>query len=464
MLIFKEASLYRFHSSQICYILCLFSASFCIVSNAASSPFQSQTWGPFFEKKIDENTSITLLPPLFSSIQNPKLEHRKWDIFYPLIGYVRYGKEWRFHMLQLFNFSGGSGSEDAKRISLFPFYFHKKSSDENQNYIALVPFWGRLKNRFLRDEIHFIMFPIYIQSKKRDVITNNYLAPFFHLRKGDRLKGWQLLPLVGFEKKGLTTKTNEIGETTQIGGHKKFFFIWPLYFHDQTGLGTNPQSHRALLPLFSFFQSPHRSSLTAPWPIGLTITRDHQRQYREIGFPSPFIVFARGEGKRTNRLWPLFGKAEKKGIASEFYLWPLFRKRRLETDYQIIEQRQWGLVFYVDKKELDKGDASVSQRRSLWPFFNWRSNSKGQSEFQLIAPFAPLFPANEAIARHYSPAFCLFHSVHFPEKNFRSRSFLWNFYRREKWEKELRGSALFGLIRWKKSGAKKSIRVLGIKL
>ena len=37
----------------------------------------------------------------------------------------------------------------------------------------------------------FILFPLYVQSRKRDLVTDNYLFPIFHSRHGDKLKGWQ---------------------------------------------------------------------------------------------------------------------------------------------------------------------------------------------------------------------------------------------------------------------------------
>ena len=69
-------------------------------------------------------------------------------------------------------------------------YFQQRSSDPALNYTAVVPFYGHLENRFFRDEISFVMFPLYVRSRKSDVVTDNYLFPFFHLRHGrwpDRL-------------------------------------------------------------------------------------------------------------------------------------------------------------------------------------------------------------------------------------------------------------------------------------
>src|SRR5690349_24818307 len=113
-------------------------------------------------------------------------------------------------MFQLINFAWGMQPEDEteKRFTLFPFYFQQRSTDTNLNYTALTPIYGHLKNRLFHDEIFFVMFPIYSQTRKRDIITDNYLYPFVHVREGTGLHGWAVWPVVGHEHKVLTTYTN----------------------------------------------------------------------------------------------------------------------------------------------------------------------------------------------------------------------------------------------------------------
>ena len=96
-----------------------------------------------------------------------------------------------------------------------------------QNYTAVFPFYGHLKHRLFRDEIDFIMFPLYSQTRKKDVVTDNIPIPFFHLRHGDGLHGWQFWPLVGHEHKDVTTQTNGFGDTQIVGGHDSCFALWP---------------------------------------------------------------------------------------------------------------------------------------------------------------------------------------------------------------------------------------------
>jgi hypothetical protein len=432
----------------------------------SEEPPTTTTFGPFYSKTSGETTSVSILPPLYSSLKEPAIEHTEWDVLYPLISSDRYGRESRLHFLQLLSFSGGSQNKDeSKTTTLFPFYFNKDSPDEEQNYRALFPFYGTVKNRLLRDQVKVVMFPLYVQTKKRDVTTDNYLIPFFHLRHGNELHGWQAWPLGGWESKDITTKTNVVGATSLVGGHRKLSIAWPFYFHDRTDLGTPaPKKHHALLPIFSSFTSPQRDSFTAPWPIGLTMTRDDEKKFQEISLPWPFIVFARGEGKQVNRIWPLFGTAANPSLASQFYLWPLYRGQQLETDYTTIKQKRWAFFLYVDKIETKKKDQSSTRRRDFWPLFTLRTSSSGEAQLQALALIEPFLPANETIARHYSPLWALWRSTVSADSKQRSTSFLWNLYRREATKKEVKGSALFGLVRWNRSEQGRSFKLFGINL
>ena len=74
------------------------------------------------------------------------------------------------------------------------------------------------------------------------------MCPFFHLRHGDGLHGWQFWPLVGNEHKDVTTQTNGFGDVKTIGGHDNFFALWPLFFNNQSGIGTTNRAVAAGVP------------------------------------------------------------------------------------------------------------------------------------------------------------------------------------------------------------------------
>ena len=110
---------------------------------------RTEAVGPFFYDQQRNSEMTWAIPPLFSHDANPAVESREDDLAYPLLTYERYGTEYRWQFFQLLSFAGGqkqNGSE-KRRFTLFPIYFQQRSPDTNENYTALVPFYGHLKDR-----------------------------------------------------------------------------------------------------------------------------------------------------------------------------------------------------------------------------------------------------------------------------------------------------------------------------
>ena len=192
---------------------------------------RTEAVGPFFYSEDKETQRVWAVPPLLSYARDPGTESKEFDLLYPVMTYDRYGEQYRWQLFQILSFSGGpTQNETARdRFTLFPLYFQQRSSDPNEDYTAVFPFYGHLKHRLFRDEISFVMFPLYGQTRKKDVVTDNYLWPIFSLRHGDGLNGWKFWPLVGNEHKEVTYQTNGFNEVKTIGGHDSFFALWPLY-------------------------------------------------------------------------------------------------------------------------------------------------------------------------------------------------------------------------------------------
>ena len=124
--------------------------------------FREEALGPLYYFEQRDTQQTWAVPPLFSYVRDPGVEMAEFDILYPLISYDRFGKEYRFHIIQLFSFAGGqTQDEDLKQRvpPLFPFYFHQRSPNPDDNYTAFLPVYGTLKNRLFRDEIYFVAFP-----------------------------------------------------------------------------------------------------------------------------------------------------------------------------------------------------------------------------------------------------------------------------------------------------------------
>ena len=420
--------------------------------------------GPFFYDQRKDSEKTWAVPPLLSYDADPATESKEFDLLYPVLTYERYGMEYRWQLGQLLSFSGGQNPDDfpARRFTIFPFYFQQRSPDANKNYTALFPLYGHIQDRLFRDEIFFVLFPIYGESRKRDVVTDNYLYPFFHLRHGDGLQGWQCWPLVGSEHKDVTTKTNGFGEAESIGGHDKFFALWPVHFKQTTGIGTdNPERLSADWPLYGVVRSPKRDSTSVLWPL-FTWIDDRENKYHEWEGPWPFVVVARGEGKTTTRVFPLFSRAHNDTVEDIFYLWPLYKYKRLHAEP--LDRERTRILFYLFSSVTEKNTETSAERQRVdfWPLFTWRHDFNGNRRLQILALVESAVPNNRGVERNWSPLWSLWCSEHNPQAGAASQSFFWNLYRRDTTPVSKKCSLLFGFFQYQSDSEMKKLRLFYI--
>ena len=428
---------------------------------------RTEALGPLYYTEHKESTRLWAVPPLLSYTLDSETDFAEFDFAYPVLTYDRFGSEYRFHIFQLFSFAGGKTQSETNvsRFTLFPLYFQQRSAIPEKNYTAVIPFYGRLKNRLFRDDVNFVMLPFYVESRKRDVVTDNYVYPFFHLRHGDGLSGWQFWPITGHEHKTVTTHPNVWGENETVAGHDKWFVLWPFYFNQTTGLGTTNTAHQqGLLPLYNRLRSPSRDSTSFPWPLGITHTIDREKRYTEWGTPWPLVVFDRGEGKTTSRIWPLFSQSHNATLESDWYLWPVYKYNRINSPP--LDRRRTRILFFLYSDTLEKSTETGAARHrvDLWPLFTARRDFDGSRRLQLLAPLEPFLPNNKSIDRDYSPVWTVWRSEKNPQTSAASQSLLWNLYRRDTAPEIRKYSLLFGLFQYQSSAAGKRWRLLYIPL
>ena len=416
--------------------------------------WRTEAAGPFYYSQQSGSEKTWALPPFFSCDQNPEVESHEDDFLYPLLSRIRYGEERRWQLFQLISTAGGQQADgtEVSRVTIYPLYFQQRATDTNLNYTALMPFYGRLKNRLFHDEIFFVMFPFYSETRKNDVITENYLYPFGATSRGDHLRGWQVWPFAGHEQQGVTTHTNGFGDVETTGGHEKSFYVWPLYLRQTTGLGTtNVEKFRASIPFFATTRSPQLEVTTVLWPF-FTWLDNREKNYREWQMPWPFIIIARGEGKTTTRVFPLFSRSHNATQEADSYLWPLWQSHWFHSG--ILDQRRTQVLFYLysklEEKNTETGLGKV--RLEMWPFFEWHLGLHGEQRLQVLALAEPFTPDNRGVERNWSPLWSLWRAEDNPLTGASSRSLLWNLYRRETAPAHKKVSLLFGLFQYQLDG------------
>lgn len=455
------------------------------------SGWRTEAAGPFFYETETEFENIFAFPPFFSHSTMPSIDAEEYDVLYPFLSYDRFGLEYRWHLFQLFNFSGGQTQEEVgrHRFTLFPIYFQQRSTNTADNYTAVFPFYGKVNTRMFRSRTEFVMWPFYVKTVKRgrssplpddefsapryryldirrgEVTTYNYFYPFYHQRYGDGLFGWQFWPFYGREIKEITTKTNDWGDLETTPGYDLRFIAWPFYARQDREIGTtNQESSLVAFPFYRSYRSPLRDSISYLLPLGLTITDDRARKFHEVDAPWPFIVFARGEGKTANRVWPFYGRAYNDSIESSFFLWPLYKYNGINGETLDRDRTRILLFLYQHVRDKNKETGKHRSRTDLWPFFVHRHNLDGTSRLQVLAPLETLVPMSKSIERNYSPLWTVWRSENNPSTGASSQSLLWNLYRREITPTTRKGSLLFGLFQYESTAESKRWRLFYLPL
>jgi len=423
---------------------------------------RTEAAGPFFYTQQTEDESTWAFPPFFSTVTNPAVAYSDYDFLYPLLTRVQYGREWRWQVCQLLSFSGGKEPTEAEktRHTLFPIYFSQRSTvDTNLNYAAVVPFYGTLKNRLTRDQIHFVMFPFYSQTWKKDVVTENYLYPFGSIRDGDGMHGWKVWPVVGRENKMVMLHTNGFGDVETVGGYHRSFFLWPFHIKADNAIGTdNPEKFRASIPLYTYTRSPQLDSTTVLWPL-FTWLDNREKKYREWQMPWPIVIFARGEGKTTSRVFPIFSQSHNAVKESDFYFWPVYTYRRTHSDPLDLQRTRVAFYLYENTLEKNTQTGAYKRRVDMWPFFTWHRELNGNERLQILAPLEPAVPENSGIERNWSPLWSLWRAESNPKSAMASQSLLWNLYRQETAPAHKKVSLLFGLFQYQCDGEDKRTKL-----
>ena len=450
---------------------------------------RNETFGPLMYEEQTDERHLWGFPPFCAYDLRTDVDAVDFDVLPPAFSYDRFGSEYTLHLGRVLNMSGGRTQEGVmrRRYTVFPFFFHQSSPDPRDQYTAIFPFYGRLQNRFFRNEIDFILFPLYSRTTKQviftplepepffdlgarfarargeNVTTYNIVYPFFHLRYGEQLRGWQFWPFAGHEKQNPTTRTNGWGEAVVSGGYEKSFVLWPFCFREDRDFdAANPQRTRAVIPFFSSTRSPLRDSITAPWPLGYSYTDDRARGYKEWGMPWPFVVVARGEGKHTTRVFPFYSRSSNSNLTSNWYLWPAYKYNAIHSGDLERERTRIFFFLYSHLEERNIANGDHRKRIEAWPFFSWRRDLEGRTRFQMLSLLEPILAQQDSVEKVYSPLWALWREQKNPKTGAKSQSLLWNLYRRDTTPQTKKCSLLFGLFQYQNCPEGKRVRLFYI--
>lgn len=438
--------------------------AFCEFPLTIGTGHKKEILGPFYYNETnDETGNVWAFPPFFSHQEDPTIDEIEDQSFYPIFSYVKYGTQYRAQFVELFSFAGGEnpGEVHAHRLMVFPIYFQQRSSKTNEDYTAVFPFYGTVKNVLFRDKIHFVMFPAYSRTQLKDVVNYNYFFPFVNTRHGNGMHGWQFWPFYGMEHKVPTLVTNTWGVDTN-GGHDQSFVMWPIHIRQNNGIGTpNPEKLRAELPFYASDRSPLRDSTSVIWPFFNWID-DREKNYREWEMPWPLIEVARGQGKHALRIFPFYNHAYNDEMIDNFYLWPVYKYDAIHAPPLGFHRKRILFFLYQNTYEQNTETGKFRDRVDLWPFALYTRDFNGSSRLQILALLETFLPDSPGIDRNWSPLWSIWRSEKNPADGKNSQSVFWNLYRRDAAPGAKKISCFFGLYQYQSNSEEKKLRLFYI--
>lgn len=255
-----------------------------------------------------------------------------------------------------------SRQSETESDTSFLFFFGGRSP--KGSYGGFFPFYGKLYNRFAKDEMGFVLWPLYSYSHDEGATKTNVIWPFFSFYGGvdEGFKAWPVY-----------------GKHERPGVRKQQFFLWPIFFTEEKNLDTDE-------PVHSFFAIPfylRSSSRTTEyqsvlWPL-FTHTKDSEKETWDM--PWRFYSRTIGEEIKEYSFFPFMVKKTKGKDKSFSFLWPVY----MESEWYVKDERflQRSVIVINRYIEDDKGTFL-----NVWPFFEYQGKDEESAFlFPSLLPF-----------------------------------------------------------------------------
>ncbi|NQT19569.1 MAG: hypothetical protein HQ592_07680 [Planctomycetes bacterium] len=294
---------------------------------------------------------------------------------------------------------------------IFPLFWWGTSPPE-EKYFAFFPFYGTIRSRLARDEIFFVMFPIYGRSKLKGHVANNVLFPLIAWTYGGDRRSSRVLPFYSRFK---------------VAGEPEIWSIlWPfIHFSRSTGEERLPRNYFYFFPLLGWDRTMTQHKWTALWPFFSGGTKPGTDYYQWIG-PWPIVRFQKDRGLLRRQIWPFYGYLYQYKGTTRYIMWPVYRHYYKDTEK--FRQREWFILYLLQNKiYYDKITGQEQIRRMFWPFFRYFKKGDGSKHFMA---FSLLWYWNErGFERNYSRFWRIFEYVKNPDADETSWRFVWRLIR-----------------------------------
>ncbi|MBA4390546.1 MAG: hypothetical protein C0399_06385 [Syntrophus sp. (in: bacteria)] len=255
-----------------------------------------------------------------------------------------------------------SKRSETESDTAFLLFFGGKS--QKGSYGGFFPFYGKLYNRFAKDEIGFVAWPFYSYIEDEGATKTNLLWPFIAFYGGTD-KGFKVWPLYGNHERS--------------GVRKKQFVLWPIFFKDEKNLDTDEPVHSFIaMPFYLHSKSSTKEYQAVLWPF-FTHAKDSDKEKWDI--PWPIYSKTIGEETKGYSFFPIISESIKGRDRTFSFLWPIYREYEFYVKDERFFQRS---IMAINRYTTDDRGTFFN----VWPFFEYEANNEHSTFlFPSILPF-----------------------------------------------------------------------------
>lgn len=285
----------------------------CYQADPGTETLEVEILGPLLSwHRRGPSRSFTLAPLFYLNREGE--DSSTAEFLYPLGQYRRQGPEAHFNLVPLSNWR--VEEDGATSGQLFPFFWGRTAG--GQAYGGIFPLYGIFKERFQRQQLTFLLWPLYSSSQGEGTKTYRLCWPFFTWSRGEE-QAAVFWPLAGrFQRPGV---------------YDKYYALWPLLHYQDLNLDQpEPRRVRMVLPFWVSDRTP--SSRRTAWLFPFFAHYQQDRgPYEQWDLGWPFWVQGQGDGFVLRQYFPWYSsrrqRLEDGGLSERLHiLWPLWSRER----------------------------------------------------------------------------------------------------------------------------------------
>jgi len=342
--------------------------------------------GPVFETGRSTNgLEVLAVRPLFSRVTDAPAHESLTDVVWPWSSFHRRDDYFHWWAFPAFDKDENVNDPLARHTFwLLPIYCQGRTRD-GDDFSALFPIHGTIRDFIWLDELHFTLFPLYLNYRQGRQETESYCWPIYSHETGPIRERQCVFPVYG-------TSTTAIERSS--------FLLWPIWTQQEFDGPNRRGTAEMLFPIYGRVDTDTQQGWMALPPLFSRMTMTNGDT--SLRCPWPIYETAQQKDSERNNVWPLWTRTETTNGHRGTIAWPFWWEDSVDTGGRR-EHSETLLLFYrAAHSEIRTGDRYVADLDyvRVWPFYSRNEAPEGT---RIRVPELTFMRDGQGIERNWAP-------------------------------------------------------------